>query len=143
MTSTATATVVPLVPRPATTTPPSVAADEPPSATASRSDGEAVGFLGLGGLRLTRRGRFVTILVALLVAAPAVLFGAQAVAGAPAEPVEVRLHAVVPGETLWDFARELAAPGQDLRDVVHDLRELNGMSHSSLAVGQVIALPVS
>jgi hypothetical protein len=109
-----------------------------PTRSVARS---ASGFLGLGGLRLTRRGRLVTVLLALAVAVPTGVFGAQAVAGTPAEAVEVQLHTVAPGETLWQFARNLAAPGQDLREVVRDLRELNGMETSALRAGQVVAIP--
>lgn len=111
------------------------------AAPARLEESSASGFLGLGGLRLTRRGRLVTVLLALAVAVPTGVFGAQAVAGTPVEPVEVRLHTVVPGETLWQFARNLAEPGQDLREVVRDLRELNGMETSALRAGQVVAIP--
>ncbi|WP_418277238.1 LysM peptidoglycan-binding domain-containing protein [Isoptericola jiangsuensis] len=83
----------------------------------------------------------MTVLLALALMVPAGVFGAQAVAGGPVEAVEVKLHVVGPGETLWQFARDLVSPGQDVRDVVADLRELNGMATSELRAGQVVAIP--
>ena len=92
-------------------------------------------------LRLTRRGRIVLVVaVALLV-----LLGARvgsAVAGSAGEPEEVRVHVVAAGETLWDHAAALASPGEDLRDVVARLVELNGLSSSGLQAGQRLLLPV-
>jgi hypothetical protein len=92
-------------------------------------------------LRLTRRGRLVLVLLAVTVALLAVRVGG-AVAGAPGEPVEVRVHVVTAGETLWGHAQRLAGPGEDVRDVVARIVELNGLSSSGLAAGQRLLLPV-
>ncbi|OLT46853.1 hypothetical protein BJF88_04115 [Cellulosimicrobium sp. CUA-896] len=94
-----------------------------------------------GRLRLTRRGRVVLVLLVAVVAFLGARVGA-AVAGGPAEPVEVRVHVVAAGETLWSHAQRLAAPGEDVRDVVADIVELNGLSSSGLAEGQRLLLPV-
>ena len=97
--------------------------------------------LGLAGLRLTRRGRVVLVLLAMLLLAPMVTWGATAVASSPGEPTEVRVHAVQPGETLWGFAQEVARPGEDVRHAVGRLQELNEMSTGALRVGEVLLLP--
>ena len=97
--------------------------------------------LGLAGLRLTRRGRVVLVLLAMLLLAPMVTWGATAVASSPGEPVEVRVHAVQPGETLWGFAQEVARPGEDVRHAVGRLQELNEMSTGSVRVGELLLLP--
>lgn len=97
--------------------------------------------LGLAGLRLTRRGRAVLVLLAMLVVAPMVTWGATAVASAPGEPTEVRVHAVQPGETLWGFAQQVAEPGEDVRQVVGRLQDLNQMSSGALRVGELLLLP--
>lgn len=107
-----------------------------------RTTSEAYGFLGLGGLQLTPRGRAVVLILAVLVSAVFGLVGTQAMASAPGEPIEVRLHTVEPGETLWGLARGLTAAGEDIRDVVADLRAINGMRTSELEAGQVVLLPV-
>lgn len=97
--------------------------------------------LGLAGLRLTRRGRVVLVLLAMLLLAPMVTWGATAVASSPGEPTEVRVHAVQPGETLWGFAQEIARPGEDVRHAVGRLQELNEMSTGTLRVGELLLLP--
>ncbi|WP_353706723.1 LysM peptidoglycan-binding domain-containing protein [Cellulosimicrobium sp. ES-005] len=93
-------------------------------------------------LRLTRRGRVVLVLLAAVVLLLAARVGV-AVASGPGEPVEVRVHVVSSGETLWELAQGVAAPGEDLRDVVSGLAELNGLSSSGLQAGQKILLPAS
>jgi hypothetical protein len=112
-----------------------------PMSTITAGPHSDLGPLGLDGLRLTVRGRVVLVVLAMLVAVAGVLGGAQAVAGTDPVRVEVDLHTVAPGETLWDLARVLAEPGQDLREVVADLKELNGLRTSALRAGQVLALP--
>ena len=91
-------------------------------------------------LHLTRRGRVVLVLLALLVVVAGVM-GGRAVADAPRQATEVTTHAVVAGETLWQIASDVAAPGEDVRDVVLRLQDLNGLPDSSLIAGQVLLLP--
>ena len=97
--------------------------------------------VGLQGLRITRRGRTVAVAVTLLAVLP--LLGARPWdARADVGPLPVVVHTVAPGETLWGFARSIASPGDDLRDVVEEIRVLNGLDTVSLQVGQSILLPV-
>ncbi|RPF22073.1 LysM peptidoglycan-binding domain-containing protein [Myceligenerans xiligouense] len=115
--------------------------DRAPAASAPSPGGRSLAArLGLEGLRLTARGRFAVAVVALVVAAP-VVWGATAVASSPVDPVEVRAHAVEPGETLWGLAASVAEPGQDVRDVVRELQELNGLPTGGLTVGQTLYVP--
>jgi LysM domain len=94
------------------------------------------------GLRLTRRGRVVVMCVAGIVGL-ACLFAAQgASAGTSAGAIAVTSRTVAAGETLWDIASGMAEPGQDVRDVVDELVELNGMGDSSLRAGQELLIPV-
>lgn len=91
-------------------------------------------------LRLTRRGRVVVAALALLLAVGGVM-GGRAVADSPARATEVRTYSVQSGETMWGIAVDIAAPGEDVRDVVLRLQRLNGLSDGSLTAGQVLLLP--
>ncbi|WP_162616339.1 LysM peptidoglycan-binding domain-containing protein [Xylanimonas allomyrinae] len=101
------------------------------------------GAFGLGGLRLTVRGRVVLIAVAVLVSGAFLGLGGRAFASDPGRPTEVTVHTVAPGETLWGYARQVAAPGEDVRDVVAHLLDLNELSSVALTVGQTILLPAA
>jgi Tfp pilus assembly protein FimV len=96
-----------------------------------------------GTLRLTRRGRLVVFLAGL-VAVLAVLFVvlSDAATGTAerGEPVPVRMVEVESGDTLWTIASR-AAPGQDPRDLIDEIEELNSL-HGSLQVGSRIAVPL-
>lgn len=94
-------------------------------------------------LRLTRRGRVVLSLLALLVVAlGAVLFASVADADAPSAPQEVTVHTVVSGESLWQIASAATPVGEDVRVVMDDLMELNDLAGSQLSVGQQLVVPV-
>ncbi len=92
-------------------------------------------------LRLTGRGRVVVVTLALLGGLAGVLGAQAATAGSPAPAVPVVTHTVAAGETLWAIASGVAAPGEDVRDVVADLMELNGLTDAGLRAGQQVLLP--
>jgi Tfp pilus assembly protein FimV len=95
-----------------------------------------------GDLRLTARGRWVVRSLALVVAAAALLTGGRAVAEGAGAPVAVDTYTVGAGETLWSIAAAFTAPGEDVREVVDELTELNGMAGSGLTAGAQILVPV-
>ncbi|MHA7134946.1 LysM peptidoglycan-binding domain-containing protein [Oerskovia turbata] len=94
-------------------------------------------------LRLTTRGRVVLALLVGVVVAFGLLWGGRAVASGPSEPIEVRVHVVEAGETLWQHAAALAEGGRDVRDVVDELVELNNLPSTALRAGQQLLLPVA
>ena len=93
------------------------------------------------GLRLTRRGRVVVFWTTLAAGLAGMLGTQGAFAGVGGEAVPVVTHTVVAGETLWDIASGIAAPGEDVRDVVAELADLNGLAGVGLQAGQRILLP--
>ena len=95
----------------------------------------------VGGLRLTGRGRLVLWLVAIVMIVGAVLVTSRAAADGPQSAQQVERHVVQPGETMWQIAADVAAPGQDVRDVVFDLVRLNELPDAGLMAGQVIVVP--
>ena len=95
-----------------------------------------------GELRLTRRGRVVVVLLLLAVLMGAVLalggYSAATDVGGPARPT--RTVVVEEGDTLWGIASDVAGSG-DVREVVHELQELNALPGPELVEGQRIAVP--
>jgi Tfp pilus assembly protein FimV len=97
-------------------------------------------------LRLTRRGRRV---VAALAATPAIialgfaiLSGGAALASgdAGADAGQFATVTVVPGDTLWSIASDIA-PDVDPRDVINDIARLNALDSAELSVGASLAIP--
>ena len=95
-----------------------------------------------GELRLTRRGRVVVVLVFFTVLMAAVLalggYSAATDSRGPAQPT--RTVVVEEGDTLWGIAAAIAGPG-DVREVVHELEELNALPGPQLVEGQRLAVP--
>jgi LysM repeat protein len=94
-------------------------------------------------LHLTRRGRlvFLVAFVALVFAALTVFGGQSAATGEAGAPVPTRTVEVGQGDTLWAIASTVAEPG-DVREMIHQIQELNALSGAGLVVGQEIAVPV-
>ena len=95
-------------------------------------------------VRLTRRGRLLVTVLALLVAvAAAVLLtgGASALAGTggSAAPAAERVT-VQPGETLWQIA-ERTAPGTDPRETIQRILDVNGLQTAEVQAGTALRLP--
>ena len=94
-------------------------------------------------LQLTGRGRLVVALLALLLVGGGGLLGSRAAADGPISAPVVERHVVASGETLWSIAASVARPGQDVRDVVVELKQLNDMNDAGLAAGEEIVVPVA
>lgn len=98
-------------------------------------------------LRLTRRGR-LTVTALVIVAVTAAVLTAIAAGGgstfavgsttSATEPLREVL--VLPGETLWSIAGEVD-PKADRRDVILEIRDLNGMQSSQVLAGQTLLVP--
>lgn len=97
----------------------------------------------LANMRLTRRGRIVLFALAALIVCASVLFTSTAVASDPDPGVEVTTTTVTEGETLWHLAKGVAQPGEDLRDVVAVIQDLNGLTTSQVQAGQQLLLPIN
>lgn len=98
---------------------------------------------GASRLRLTTRGRVVVTAIAVGLALAAGSVAQQAAAGTPGTAVEVTAHTVTAGETLWQIASTTRETGQDVREVVDQLMDLNGLTSSGLYVGQQLLIPAS
>ncbi len=98
-------------------------------------------------LRLTTRGRRVIAVLASIpavaVLSVAIISGGGALASAehsaPAGTFET--VTVMPGESLWSIAVEVA-PNADPRDVVDGIIRLNALGTASVDAGQQLAIPM-
>lgn len=97
-------------------------------------------------LRLTRRGRLAVTLLVAMAALLVGLLGARtalaATSGSTVGSTAVEQVTVLPGDTLWSIAQEVGASG-DVRDRIAQIRSLNDLETSSLAVGQQLIIPAS
>lgn len=98
-------------------------------------------------LRLTARGRRV---IAVLASIPAVIAlsiailssGGALASGEHGAPAGTFSHVtVMPGDTLWSIAGEIA-PEADPRDVVDEIIRLNALPSGAVAAGERLALPL-
>ncbi|MBM0124159.1 LysM peptidoglycan-binding domain-containing protein [Pimelobacter simplex] len=97
-----------------------------------------------GQVRLTRRGRAVVFLLALAAVALAAIWLAAGSAATRADggTPQVQLVTVGPGDTLWDIASDAAATsGDDVRDTMETIQQLNTLDGSLVYVGQELRVP--
>jgi LysM repeat protein len=94
-------------------------------------------------VRLTRRGRLVVVVVALLVAFAVGVFVTAAGSVAtqrPGTPEPTKIVQVGSGDTLWDIASGLADDG-DVRAVMEEIKHLNALDSADLQAGQRLVVP--
>ena len=94
-------------------------------------------------VRLTRRGRVVVVVAALLVAFAIGVFVTAAGSVAtqqPGTPAPTKIVQVGTGDTLWDIAASLADDG-DVRAVMAEIKQLNALDSGELQAGQRLVVP--
>jgi Tfp pilus assembly protein FimV len=94
-------------------------------------------------VRLTRRGRVVVVVAALLVAFAIGVFVTAAGSVAtqhPGTPEPTRIVQVGSGDTLWDIASGLADDG-DVRAMMEEIKQLNALDSADLQAGQRLVVP--
>ena len=106
------------------------------------------GLLG-GAVRLTRKGRLVfrgipALTLAVLIVLGALTFispgEAKSSTGEMATQVSSTMT-VMHGDSLWSIAAKVA-PGQDNRDVINHIMQINDLSTARVEPGQVLEVPV-
>lgn len=93
----------------------------------------------LSDSRTGLRALLLGLLLVILVGALLLLF--QEEAESSTEPRVVTAVVVQPGETLWEIADRFWPESADLRVVVGELVELNGLKSKVLKPGQVLQVP--
>ena len=95
-------------------------------------------------VRLTRRGRAVVVVAALVLVLLAGFFlgsvavGTDEAGQAPATEIVM----VEPGQSLWSIASELTTEG-DVRSTMREIERLNALDTVALSAGQKLRVPVS
>jgi Tfp pilus assembly protein FimV len=96
-------------------------------------------------VRLTRRGRLVVVVAALLIAFAIGVFVTAAGSVATQRPgtaEPTRIVQVGSGDTLWDIASQLADDGQ-VRPMMEEIKQLNALDSTDLQAGQRLVVPAS
>jgi LysM repeat protein len=93
------------------------------------------------------RTRVVVLLTSVVMALVLLLAGAVvAEADDPATPATAATqtvdHTVQSGDTLWDIAADYVSPGDDIRVLIEDIKQHNGLGSSVIVPGQVLHIPV-
>ncbi|GAA2522873.1 LysM peptidoglycan-binding domain-containing protein [Rarobacter incanus] len=101
----------------------------------------AAGVGGAGGGSVRLRRRALGVVVALITVLSFLIGWSGAFAGDAQSPVPVRVHTVMSGETLWQIAAGVAEPGEDVRDVLVTIGDLNDLDGSHIEPGMLILLP--
>lgn len=86
---------------------------------------------------VARGGLIAIVLAGLAAIAPGAIAGDE-----PGSAAAFDTYTVAQGETLWSIASALTAPGEQVRETLTELKEINAMSGSSLRAGEQIAIPV-
>jgi hypothetical protein len=92
-------------------------------------------------LRLTRRARRLAVVLALAVGVALGSWLGPWLGGGSALQLAGGSSVVVqPGDTLWSIAGDLGGEG-DVRALIDEIQELNGLSGADVVPGQVLQLP--
>lgn len=86
-------------------------------------------------MRIVNKRRFITsivIMIALLISIFNLCFAKQ--------EVVTEEYVVSTGETLWSIASENKKAGQDIRQYIYELREINNMNDCLIYPNQVIKI---
>jgi cell division protein YceG involved in septum cleavage len=116
-----------------------------PRLDGSRLDSPRLPRAARSAVRLTRRGRLVVVVAALLVAFAIGVFVTAAGSVAtqqPGTPAPTKIVQVGTGDTLWDIAASLADDG-DVRAVMEEIKQLNALDSGVLQAGQRLVVPAS
>ncbi|MBR6350999.1 MAG: LysM peptidoglycan-binding domain-containing protein [Firmicutes bacterium] len=92
--------------------------------------------------RITNRKRFITFLTAVIILSYLLVFGLVNIAFASDNNLKSTASVTVSaGDTLWEIAGDYVRPGNDIRNIVHEICILNGIRAGEIYPGQVLMIP--
>lgn len=83
----------------------------------------------------------VFVLVVLLTATCTGVVSAFASSDRTVDPAQLESVVVMPGDTLWEIALAHKPDSRDTRSYIKEIKDVNGMSVSSIQAGEVLLLP--
>jgi len=99
---------------------------------------------GRGGTSKDRVGlNIVEVVLLVLLGIALVYAGYRAVAPGYRLAGDTQTIRVAGDQTLWELAAEYRVPGASTAETVEIIKSTNGMTHSSLRVGQTLQVPAS
>ncbi len=100
--------------------------------------------VGSSSVRLTRRGRVVVVVLALLalLAIGFVIASGSVATDEPGTPEPTSVVMVGSGDTLWDIAAGIADDG-DVRAMIDRIERLNALDSGMVVAGQKLVVPAS
>ena len=92
--------------------------------------------------KIVNRKRFITFCVILIVAVSFLFSDIFCPAVAKDLSDESYLEVTVErGDTLWQIAKDYGPSGKDIRETIHNICKINGISAETLYAGAVIMVP--
>ena len=91
--------------------------------------------------RITNKYRFITfVIVSVMICSMIIgtLFPVSAAEHKQISYTEVKVEA---GDTLWSLAKAYGDSSKDIREVIYDICEANGIEASTIYQGQVLRIP--
>ena len=86
-------------------------------------------------LKIVNKKRFITVITILIV----LIITLSSLSFAKAK-VETEEYVVSAGDTLWSIACEYKKTGQDVREYIYELRQLNNLNDCIIYPGQVLKI---
>lgn len=92
--------------------------------------------------KAVRRRRTLLVLFVLVVVSAAFLFPGKVHTQRELAPIPTHTYTVDTGDTLWSIAAEYAA-GRDVREVIYEIKRINGLRTSMIYPGQELKVPLA
>jgi len=89
-----------------------------------------------------RRRRTLAVLFVLVVISAVFLVQEKVFTQRELEPMPTHTYVVDTGDTLWSIAAEYAE-GRDVREVIYEIKRINGLRTSTIYPGQELRVPVA
>ena len=88
-------------------------------------------------MKITNKKRFIRSLIVLIFLVLSLVHTSTAKTESQVINYQIRK-----GQTLWSIAREYTPNSKDIRDTIHEIKDLNNMQDSNIYAGQTIKIKI-